>query len=99
MQKMITEIIVVLLLVCGSWIGSDFNTKHQLAKLPPKVQNITQIQNVDNVNTSIQSSEQAQLTTTIITGRTNLTLSLNYKGNTNITHSFSSRTNKTCKTN
>ena len=95
----LTYIIITLALICGSWIGSDFNTKHQLSLLPPKIQNITQIQNTQNDNTSIQSSSQAQITTTVITGKTNFNMAINYNGRTNISHNFSSRSNRYSKTN
>ena len=91
----ITYIIVTILIAAGSWIGSDFNTKSQLAKLPPKYAYTTQIQNTENNNTSIQESSQAQIT--IVTPMTNF--NVNYNGKTNISVTKSSRTNKSVKSN
>jgi hypothetical protein len=94
-MKVLTYILVTALLVCGSWIGSDFNTKHQLSKLPPKNQTINQYQTTENHNTSVQESSQAQIT--IVSPMTNF--SVNYNGRTNIVVTKTSVTNTIKKTN
>ena len=91
--------IVIIALV--TFIGGVF-TEYGIQKgLPPKtvIQNINQVQTVDNRNTSIQSSEQAQITTTIVTPNTNVHMSVNYNGRTNFSHTFNSKTNRSSKTN
>lgn len=69
--------------------------------LPPRTQiiNQTQTQDVHTENTSIQSSEQAQVTTTLITERTNYSLHVQYNGKTNFSHLFTSKTNRSSRTN
>ena len=91
----ITYIIVTILIAAGSWIGSDFNTKSQLSRLPPKYQYITQIQTTENRNSQITSQESTQIT--IVTPMTNF--NVNYNGKTNISVTKSSRTNKSVKSN
>ena len=90
---------ILICLIC--FVGGLFTMFGIESGLPPKttIQNIQQIQTVDNKNTSIQSSDQAQITTTVITANTNYHIAINYNGRTNISQSFTSKTNRTAKTN
>ena len=89
------EILVGILLCVGSFIGGEQLAHYQDNKLPPKVQNITQIQNTENKNTSIQESSQSVIT--LVTPMTNFNINVN--GRTNISVSKSRVTNRRSKTN
>jgi hypothetical protein len=90
-----TIIILWTLSLFGVFIGGEQLAHYQDRQLPPKNRYITQIQNTENKNTSIQESSQAQFT--IVTPMTNF--NINYNGKTNISVTKSSRTNKTFKSN
>jgi hypothetical protein len=68
---------------------------------PPKVsiQNINTTQNVDSQNENVQSSIQESVNMNVVSGRTNYTITVVYNGRTNISHVFSSKTNRMSKTN
>ncbi len=90
----------ILSLLVSIFVGMGVMLGIQSA-LPAKTQiiNSTQNQNVHTENTSIQQSAQAQIMTTLITDQTNYNYSVNYKGATNVSHFFQSKTNKSAKTN
>lgn len=90
-----TWIIVTTLIAIGSFFGGGEYRHYQDCKLPPKIQNITQIQTTENHNNSVQENSQAQFT--IVTPMTNF--KVNYNGKTNISVSRSTRTNRMSKTN
>ena len=94
-----TEILIGIILILGSFIGGIAVQGSHDQKMPPKIENTTIIQNNANKNTSIQSSEQAQITTTLITDKTNYRYALSYNGRTNFQKIFESKTNITHKTN
>jgi hypothetical protein len=97
-KKMI-EILVALLLVAGSWIGSDLNTKHQLSKLPPKVTHETHItkvyQDVEQKQMMISETSSASVSLAIMTSKSNISISIpeNRIVKTNYEYRFSSITN------
>jgi hypothetical protein len=79
-----------------------FGTMFGIQKtLPPKTQIINQhsVQQTENINTSIQASSQEQVTMTVIAGRTNSTVTVNYIGRTNLSRKISSITNSSSSTN
>lgn len=97
MVKITTLIISILVSV----IITVFGTLFAVSKLPPKNQTINQTQTttVNNKNVNIQESAQAQVTTTIVTPQTNVNMTVNYRGATNFSHSFTTETNRQSKTN
>ena len=99
----ITSIIIVvlswLITLGGSFWGGTAYKSNEIKKLPPKDLTINNDQTTVNNNTSIQESRQDQVTMTVITGRTQYFINVNYKGGTNISRTFARTTNTVSKTN
>ena len=98
-----TYFIVSIVLYVGLGLGGFFVGERVQAvhdeNLPAKTQIINQYQTTKNDNSQITSQESVQMTTTIITPKTNMVMTVDYHGHTNISTTFSSTTNTVSKTN
>lgn len=103
-------VIIVLLCSAGSWIGSDINTKAQLAKLPPREEHVTHItkvyQDVEQKQMMISETSSASLSLAIMAQKSNITITIpdNRFIRTNYVYKFytatnTQRSNTTIKTN
>jgi len=99
MNRLFYEIIGAVILILGTWFGSGIYRDGVEKARPPKYQTIINNQSTENKNTSIQSSSQAQISTTIVTTKTQLFYNINYNGKTNFSYTKSATTNTTKKTN
>jgi hypothetical protein len=87
-------------LLIGIVVGTGSHMAYEYFQ-PPKTQIINQYttQTVDNKNTSIQTSQQDQITAVISMDKSFTNVNINFNGRTNILITKSSKTNITHKTN